>query len=467
MDKNRLSKIISGTVLIEIVGKLSPLIIAFFIPRRLGLSGYGRAQFVISLVEFALAFMTFGYTQRFALYMSQAIKRRDELGLKALTGQMISLRVVHFAISTFALLALALLVPDLKNDFSLIAIGLIAVLPTMIETSAILLAEQKAWIINLCTFIARVLGTVAILLLVHTEADLEEFVFLQLAINVFAGLLIVFLCRKYISLKWVSLREANRYFLEAAPFAVVMLLFVAFERIDIALGEFLYSSEVAGLIAGLGKIPISLGLLAGMVGTILFSESLGARNQVDKVRLFAYGLTILTAITLPVFIGSLFVGDRLVTLLLGPSFENSGGIFSVQLLSTVFTAITYATILQIYFTEDNHWLAAKTLLISITVGFIVAVITASFQIPFYLAAAVCFGRFVTLLLLQWQLRGLYRLFDPAIFRVNVPPALLMAIGLFASRELSLALQLVIGGAAYVTSHLVISRNFWFGNTRPL
>jgi O-antigen/teichoic acid export membrane protein len=341
MQLSRIVRGLAGGFFAEIVNKLVPLLILRFVVQKIGVDGYGVAQFSYWLIDVAVAFVVFGYTNIASVEIGQA--RDEPARVGRIISEVMALKVVHALIALAALLGLTWSLPSYAEYRTVVTALSFVLLTSAIDLSFVHIGTSRMLSLSVLTISVKILSLVAILLCVRGPEDLMTFALLYFGANGLTALAnFLFNVRRY-PLAWPDREALTQRFKASLPFAATAFLMLALDRYDIFVVEAFRGTTGSGLYGGPLRIVQALGNVLSSIGMVFFSEVVATKDKASLTRHVSLACWAMFALLLPLLAGSLLTADGVLGLILGSDFRGNGTVLTIlfaglfgQCLITVF-----------------------------------------------------------------------------------------------------------------------------------
>lgn len=452
----RISLSIFGGFFIECCNKLIPILILAYAQSRIGLTGFGKAQFIITLVELFIPFVVFGYSYYAAL--SYVEHEKNKQNLSDLVSSVFILRLFH---ALFASLVLSLYIFYIQNDH-FDARNLIYVLPILffaaLDMTYINYGSQRMLRLSVVTGICKLLSLAFILSFIKVPSDLWKYTCATLGVGSAVNLYTTFWVLPKVGFRCPSWSRLTYIFKSSLPFAGIVLLIPLFERFDVFVVEKMTSSLELGLYMGSWRLAISFLPFLHVIISIFLSEGLVHQSNYDFAKQIDWAFFISLSLIIPIFVGSLFVGDELLVLMYSEKYLAAHDIFSIFFLSLIAESFVLIFGLQVMLLRAQVQRFVLGMLFFISFGLLVCYFL-SLTGAFWLVAT---GAALTRLLCGiWcfiesrRILGIQADFGKVI-KVLLASAF-MAVTLSVSSSMGFTLKIILGGFSYVFLFFLLNR----------
>lgn len=333
MQLSRIVRSLVGGLFAEAVNKLVPLLILRYVVHKIGVEGFGVAQFGYWLIDVAVAFVVFGYTSLAAVELGKA--QNDAKELARIIWEVVSLKAVHALIAALCLLAFVWTVPS-YTEYRTVVTALSFILATSaLDMSFVHVGTSRMLSLSLLTILVKLVSLASIFVVVKTPNDLLPFALLYFGANGVIALGNFALNVRRFPFVKPSPGALRRRFAKSLPYAVTGILLLALDRYDVFVVEHFLGAAGSGLYGGPVRIAQALANVIGSISMVFFSEVVATKDKESLTRHVALASWVLLALLLPVVAGSFVTGEGIVTLVLGPDFQGSGKVLTVLLIGLI------------------------------------------------------------------------------------------------------------------------------------
>lgn len=333
MQLSRIVRSLAGGLFAEVVNKLVPLLILRYVVHKIGIEGFGLAQFSYWLIDVAVAFVVFGYTSIAAVELGQNQDKPSELS--RVISEVLGLKCIHALIALIALIAFVWTAPGYAEYKPVVTALSFILLTSAIDTSFVHIGTSRMLSLSILTITVKLASLAMILLFVETPADLMKFALLYFGTNGVIALGNFVINVRRFPLVRPDGSALKRRFVASLPYAVTGFLLLALDRYDVFVVEHFLGATGSGLYGGPVRIAQALANVVGSVGMVFFSEVVTTKDKDSLTRHVSLASWALFALLLPIVGGSFVTGEGVITLLLGPDFQGNGRILSVLLTGLV------------------------------------------------------------------------------------------------------------------------------------
>jgi O-antigen/teichoic acid export membrane protein len=342
----KVAKNMSLILLDNIANKFMGLLIAIFLARYLGVSGYGNYTFITTYALFFGVFIDLGINVVVVREISKKRERAEELIANSV-GIKLTLFVLAFL--------LAFSVINLLDYSSEIKIGVLIALSGLIFTSLVSLlvtifqADLEMEYPAFVDFVSKLVLLVATFLIAYEKGGLLILVLAVLLASITGFILLyVFSLRKI----HVGVEFNKKVWREILGPAVLLGLSGAFSsvilRMDAVLLSLIKGNIEVGYYAPPSQLTDAVTLIPIAFVTVLF-PLMSAYSKTSKQALaksFRLAIKYMLALALPMAFGTMFLSDRIITSIYGALFSPASPALVIMVWCDV---LTFCVIITDYF----------------------------------------------------------------------------------------------------------------------
>jgi O-antigen/teichoic acid export membrane protein len=462
--RSRIYRALSLSLVAEVFGKLAPFICLRIALSSMGLEAFGKAQYLLWLIELLGFWINAGYGQYGTIAVAENLREGGHVGrtYTAITAN--KLLLLGLAASLFLLYGInSQEFHTYGYDILLLSVFLLAV---VVDAYYFAIASKLLARVAKVQMVAKILQVAAVYLLIAGPSDYFVFAVVILATNAIISLFTAGWLIRQTGFAWCSWQEFKTCFRRALPFSIGIILLVTLERFDLYFIERYFDASTLGAYSAASRLIIAASPLIWVVGHVFFGEALHSDDQMSKHRL-QQGMTISGGV---VVLGSLityFYSEIILQIIYGRVILQSS--HSLQIL-------IWGLLAQlIYHTYGSQWLTMKKkltqfnliLAASLAVGLLyalqgaVSVHMTQVALGALLARAL-FAMGCVLLAGPWAIAATYDM----VLRLALPTILFVGSSRLLEDQLHPIASLVTAAAAFMLSWLLIHRKQIKSFARP-
>ena len=451
INHRRISLTIASSLFLEVINKISPLLILHHAQKTLGLPDFGWAQIQLALFETLQPLVTYG----FASYaLAETSSKGDETPhLQNLFSHIFVAKIINAALVSILYLA-SLHARGSVIDATSLGILAIVMLAGVFDFYWIAVVKHKIANISLISGLFRIISLIAILTFVKDPGDKALFVGLSLIPNALISIgtgLISFRFLKFSRLAWPRIKEI---FYKASPFALLVLVITILERADIFAVERSYGLAVAGAYAGPAKVVQSLSMVISSLSLPFFAEILKVNDRDTLAKHVSLSLWCLSALIAPIVFGMPFIEADVIHILftnVSSSVDHIVSLLSVGMIGTIFVSVFG---LQLLMAKGRPWPIVKACLVYVVlVPLAIWMGRDQFGLQ-AVALSVIVGKILVGLACLYAAKGYLPKIPWLTFFKPFMAGACMGLVLWLSHLDGLILNIAVGGVAYAIAMLV-------------
>ena len=342
--------VVSGLVL-EIINKISPLLILHHAQQSLGLSDFGWAQYQIAFFEVIQPLIVFGFPN-FALAESGTKGERE---VKSLFTHLLMLKIANALIVTIVFLGFKLWRYGYTPDWFAAGILLVTVLASISDSYWFVILRHKLAALSLINAFLRVACLGLIFALIQSPVDRGLFVVLSLIPNFLVAIGSGFYAYRELGLAAWQRAKLIPILRGALPFAFIVLLTTLLDRLDLFLVDSWFGLTAAGVYAGPSKIVQSLSFLISALALPFYAEILKVQDPKSLWQHTALSVWLLSALVAPIVFGVPFIEGDLIALIFPGSVQAGNRLLSLLSVSMIGNILLAVYGLQILMSKARPW----------------------------------------------------------------------------------------------------------------
>ena len=324
-----LKKNLFFNILLSISQFIFPLISFPYASRILGRSGIGTVNFIDSFTQYFILFAALGIP----LYGVREIAKikEDTHKLNNTFNQIFGIHIVSAIIFSCIYLVLALLLPQLKNEMSLVLVGITIIIFNVVSLEWFFQGINEFSFIAIRSIIVK--GASVILLFVFLKPHSPPFIYYLITASVFVinGIVNLYYLTKKVKIKIVNL-ELKKHI---KPLVVILsstLAISVYVLLDnILLGVFKGNSTVGIYSTSVRIVKIPMVLISAM-STVIIPQISRAynENRISDLNLLAHkSFSFICLIGIPICFGLYVTSDFLIYVFAGSEFTEAIGVLKL------------------------------------------------------------------------------------------------------------------------------------------
>ncbi len=317
---------------------LAPLITLPLVVRALGRDGMGKIAVASSLLSYFMILGSNGLTS----FGNKVIARYNEKqSLINSFNRVLSLQILYTTISVIAYLLYVLFFGF--NLKSILLILLLQLLSTYFDLTWFFYGINKIKVLAVRNFIIRLSGICLIYFFVKTPNDIDKYLWILGASNLFANLSVIIVVKKYIGIENIKFNLIPiKIDLSSSLFIILPLFVMAiYSNIDrIIIFSYLNNFSSVGLYdVGIKFISIFAVLIVSL-RPIMISKISNNFGNIDKIEeLVSKSISLVFYISIPVCFLLFLNIEKFIQLFLGENFAESAFIVQILTVQIILTGI--------------------------------------------------------------------------------------------------------------------------------
>lgn len=455
---SRVSMAVMGGLFVEVINKLIPVFILAYAQSRIGIQGFGTAQFVITLVEMALPFITFGYSYYAAFSFKDAEKKLEDL--RELVSGVLTLRLFHALIVSLILSSYAYFQQSSNYPTQMLPFVLPILFLAAFDMTFVNFGAQRMLRLSVVVGICKILSLVTIVFLVVDSDDLWVYTLATLGVGGAVNLYTSFWVIPKVGLKSPSLHQLKAIFRKSIPFAGIVLLVPAFERFDVLIVETMVHGSDLGRYMGAWRLAFSFLPFLMIVINAFLSEVFVRQDTEQFLKHISSAFLISLCLMAPIFIGSIFVGEDLLVLVYDENYVSASVFFSIFCFSILIESLLliFGVQVMVFYNQTKKliWVLATF----VFAGALICYFVGLFHNPLWVAVSAVAVRLSCGLWCFMESRkfvGQFVRIDRKFIGLGGALVAMSAI-LFLLQDTNLVFKIVVSGSAYLLSFIYLCKN---------
>ncbi len=371
VNKRRIGLAILSGLLLDLINKISPLIVLSHAQRYLGLASFGHAQWLIALIETVQPIIFFGYTNYAMSEIAKAGKGPSFPG--QLLSQVNVLKVLHLAALLLFFLVWQTTAGPQSLSFGQICLIGLACFAVTLDATWYGLYEHKLARLNIVGGIIRVLALFAVIYFVRSPDDVSVYALFLLLPNIVVSAVTGIYAYRRVGFARVKISEIFETAKVSAPFGVVVFLYVFFDRFDLFLVGEWFGPEQLGAYAGASRVVQSLILLTGSIVLAFYAENIHIKEAKALQSHLSLNLWLLMSLAVPVMLGAPFVASDVMNFIFPSAPVATHSLFWVLALGFVGNVLITVFGLQLLLLQAK----VKSMIFALVAGLVTALIFAA------------------------------------------------------------------------------------------
>ena len=453
MQKKRIFTNFGTGILSEIVNKVFPLLIISIATNRLGVEGFGTAQFVIYLFEVTVPFIVWGYGSFASIEVGKLNLTDSRIG--TYVKSIALLRLFHSVLIFAGLVVLVTFVDHYRPYQTIVLTISFVYLTSALDASYILLATHRLSLFNTINMVAKALSLGGVFWLVQSPADVHTYVLITVLSNAFVALAILASVIKHIKGVKIDLSQVKSVFRKSLPFSSMIIVVAIWEKMDVFIVEYFLDLTSVGQFAGVLRLFSSISPILGLVVSVFYSEMLREKDQQKFYALTRFCFWGVSTVVWPTIFGSFFVGEGLIDLILGSQFTAVAHLFPILVVS-LFASMFILVCGNVIMISGQVSLLNKIFIGGVCLSLCLSLVGINIWGLPGVALAYTTGKLTTAALIVTCYLKLKNPFPTQEILRPMAAGLMMALVLVIAQQSNLFINLAIGAAAYGLFFLVFN-----------
>lgn len=390
--------------LVEIVNRISPLIVLGLAQSRMGLDQFGAALFAISVIEIFFPIVSYGYTYHGALKIARI--KGDTEAQSRLMSEILSLRLFHAMVACLALFVATRVLPSWQEHATTLMKLLPFLLLSALDMTYVNIGLQRMSWLSFSVGGFKLLNLGLVYFLIQGPSDIDLYAVLMMLANGGVSMMSAFWVFRHLKFSLPRMQECRTLFVGSFGLAAVVFLYPLYERFDILVVQRVLTEELLGSYNATWRLVMSVVPLFMVIATTFLSENMAESDEGGLERGAHQALWLSLALTIPIIAAAPFLAGDVLVFVYGEELRSSHWLFVVQTLSILAEVILCILGMQIMLLRKK----LKLLAIYMSVGIVCGAVLSWFFLKHYGvlggAAGALLGRLVCVGLISWNLRSI-------------------------------------------------------------
>lgn len=351
MNHRRITIAVVSGLLLEIINKISPLLILHHAQKALGLTDFGWAQYQLAVFEAVQPLIVFGFPN-YALAESGA---KGDLASKSVFTHVFVLKAINGLLVIIGFVGMTSWRDGVSLDRFAAGVLTLLVVSAVTDTYWFTILRHKLAAMSLVSSLVRVIFLGLILICVASPDDRGLFVVLSILPNALVAVGTGFYAYRQLGFIKIDGQRLRQILRGALPFALIVLLTTLLDRADLFLVESWFGLSAAGVYAGPAKVAQSLSFLISALALPFYAETLKLQDQKSLGKHAALSIWLLSALLAPVMFGTPFIDRQIIQLIFPGSAQSAEYLLSWLCLSMFGNLFVAVYGLQILMSKSRPW----------------------------------------------------------------------------------------------------------------
>ncbi|RZA16116.1 MAG: hypothetical protein EOP10_25165 [Proteobacteria bacterium] len=353
INHRRISLAVASSFLLELVSKISPLLILHHAQKTLGIEQYGWSQTQIAFLETMQPFITFGFASYALAITSGKGDAKDDLN--RLFSPILYLKTFNALIVALVYLAYFLWRGNVLNVLDYLVFG-VMLLTSVLDFHWVCVVRHKIAMVSLVSGALRLAFLGLILTLVKSSDDKSLFVALLIIPNAFVAMGTGYFAKSLAVFRVVKWEELRRIFLDSIPFAILIIMITTFDRVDLFSVERWLGLEIVGIYSGPAKVIQSISTVLMALSLPFFAEILKVTDSDSLTKHLRLSFFFMSVLISTIIFGMPFVEKDIAQLMFPAvayeSVRHLMSILSVSMVGSIFISVFG---LQLLMSKGKPW----------------------------------------------------------------------------------------------------------------
>lgn len=355
MQKNRpsLSKNIIYNLILTFSGYLFPILTFPYVTRVLGPDTYGAANFVLSMVDYAVMLSSLGIS---AIGIREIAKcGGDENKLSSVFSSLLSLHIVLAAIVGVVYFAAIFLVEQFRENYALYLVGFIKIVANVFLIEWLYSGLQNFRYITLRTIAVKALYVVAIFVFVKSESDILPYILTTVSLLFVNALINWWYSSNFVRFRF-SLSGVRNYLAPSFSMGMTSILLSFYSTFIVLYLGFVCGSVSVGYYSTSIKLyAIFLSLLGAFnSGLMPYVNSLFGSGGKEAIKeTISKSLNLVMMVAVPTAVFGILMANEIINVVAGAQYQNSILPFRIIILNVILVGLSQVTELQVLLTLNK------------------------------------------------------------------------------------------------------------------
>jgi len=357
----------SYNLTLTVCNNLFPLITYPYVSRILGVERIGMCNYVDGIINYFILFSTLGIG---SYGVREIAKYKFDPERKSFVfSNLMAINVVGTIIAMFSLVCATIFLPQLQSYRDFLWLGIIKLMLNMFLIEWFFQGIQEFKYITIRSVLVRLVYVIGVFVFVHTKNDVLIYYSLTVAVTLINAVVNWRYSKKFIRLSFKNLQISlfitpvlafGYYRLLTSMYTSFNLVFLGFSSGDTEVGYFSTATKLYSIL--MGAFTAFTTVMVPKVSEML------AYGEKKKLQIMANKtFSLLTIISLPIIIFSLFCAEDIILLLSGPGYEGANTPFRIVIFLLLIIGMEQITIQQFLMASSS----SKSIAIVSTVGAVV------------------------------------------------------------------------------------------------
>lgn len=350
------SKLINNflyNIILTVSGYVFPFLTFPYVTRVLGPSGIGEANFVLSIVDYAVMFSTLGIGSIGIKEIAKCNEDKNKLNQKF--SELLSLHLLMMILISIIYLILVFSIPTLRENISLYVIGFCKIVFNVFLIEWFFTGLQNFKYITIRTIATRLIYVILIFLFVRSELDVLPYVLVTIIQVVLNAIINTKYAKRFVCFRFTLANIIKN--LRAVCSLGLTYIFLSFYGtfITMYLG-FACGIEAVGIYTTATKLySILLSIISAFNGVLMpYLNSLyGNGNKKQMKVIIEKSLNLVFFVSIPIIGYCYALSPEIIRFIAGPGYEQAIRPFQIVVFQILLVGVAQIFELQILLTYDR------------------------------------------------------------------------------------------------------------------
>lgn len=375
-------KNLSWNILLTVSGYIFPLITFPYITRVLGAESLGLANYVISIVSYAILFSSLGIVAIGIRYISHCIDKEER---EKVFSQLVTLHLVLTSIVIVIYTLCVLFIPRLYEYKELYFVGIIQIVMNVFLVEWFFQGMQDFKFVTIRTLAIRSLYVISIFILVRSTKDFNVYFFITVAQVLVNAVVNWKYSHRFVSFR-IDFKGCKKFMYPVFSMGINLILLSFYGTFNIIfLGSKCDAAAVGYYVAATRLYAVFLSLLTAYNNVLVpYLNTLSAKGEVEKFKQYVkLSFSVVIMFSIPLIVGGIVLAPEVVRFIAGPGYERSILPFQIILIQVFLVGCAQVLENQILLSYQKF----REILISTTISTALSVIIIVVFVPRYAEVA--------------------------------------------------------------------------------
>ena len=344
MAKQSVKKNLVWNIILTISGYLFPLLTFPYITRVLGAENIGLSNFILSIMDYAILFSTFGISTIGGKFIAQY--KDDKQKRNEVFNNLVTLHLVSTSLILLIYLICIFCVPQLRGNLNIYLVGITKIVFSVFLVEWLFHGVQDFRYITLRTICTRLVYVIAIFALIRSSEDYDRLVYITIGQVILNSLLNWNYGRRFVTFR-IRFSGIKTYIMPFFSMGINRVLLSFYSTFIVMYLGMVCTKASVGYFSSATKIySLILALILAYNGVFMpYLNTLYASGQIDKFKQYiSFSLSLVTLGAVPIVIGGVCLAPEIIRLIAGQGFEEA--VFPLQIILLQVLLVGFAQIFE-------------------------------------------------------------------------------------------------------------------------